>query len=419
MKIYVFMWGMVGFSSFGLQAVLLNLYLVHLRFDTASIGRFLAVAQICFGLAALPAGIIGARWGPRNGLLTGTALVGAGWALFVLAESMPANTLAAGLQAGLVLANMGQATMIVNGAPYLMCITEERNRFYYLSIQQAFQALLGLAGGFVAGSMPGALAAFTNTGRGDEAYYRSVLALIPVGFIFVFLSLLLARPVSLRVPNQRGMEVVLKPVGFPWAVFAIYPVIVYLAIVGDFASRNFFNLYLFDMGLNTRQIGTMFGFNQLAPFITALAIPGLLNRIGTGKAFSAGAILLGAVLLFLSVSTGLVGAAFGFFLMALTSTVLQATRSLFGQELVESRWRTFIASAGTVSMSLGSASSSILAGTIIPSLGFSSLFQIGAVLVCFSGILALVFLRIFGRSAVRERRVEPVPSGTVASDTNG
>jgi len=61
--------------------------------------------------------------------------------------------------------------------------------------------------------------------------------------------------------------------------------------------------------------------------------------------------------------------------------------------LVDPRWRTFIASAGTISMSLGSASSSILGGTIIPTLGFPSLFRISAVLVCLSGLIALIYLR--------------------------
>ncbi len=40
MKIYVFMGGMVGFAAFGLQAVLLNLYLVHLGFDTTFLVAF-------------------------------------------------------------------------------------------------------------------------------------------------------------------------------------------------------------------------------------------------------------------------------------------------------------------------------------------------------------------------------------------
>ena len=129
MTVYIFMWSMVGFSSFGLQSVLLNLYLVHLGFDAAGIGRLLAVAQICFGLAALPAGVIGARLGPRTGLMIGTGMVAAGWALFQLAEAQPGPGMGVVLQAGLVLASMGQATMIVNGAPYLMSITNNEDRF--------------------------------------------------------------------------------------------------------------------------------------------------------------------------------------------------------------------------------------------------------------------------------------------------
>jgi MFS family permease len=402
MKIYIFMWSMVGFSAFGLQAVLLNLYMVHLGFNEAGIGQLLAVAQLCFGLAALPAGVIGARLGPRTGLRIGTAMVAAGWTLFLLAESVPAGPdghwAAAFLQVGLAIANMGQATMIVNGAPYLMCITQDIDRFYYISFQQAIQALLGLVGSYIAGALPGILATAAGQGLSDVYYYRSVLWLIPVGFVGAFLSLLRARDVQLQVPTTSGSTLPVKLTRFPWHIFAFYMVIVYLAIVGDNGSRTFFNLYLKSMGLETSQIGAMFGFNQLAPFITALSIPAVLRRLGTGKTFSTGAILLGAVLLFLSFSSGLTAAGIGFFLMALMSTALQATRSLFGQELVESRWRTFIASSGTISMALGSASSSILGGYIIPTLGFPSLFRSGAVLVCLSGLLTLTYLGFTARS---------------------
>ena len=305
MMIYIFMWSMVGFSSFGLQAVLLNLYMLHLGFDAANIGRFLAVAQICFGFAALPAGLIGARLGPRTGLLISTVMVAGGWSLFLCAEGLPGGWMAIVLQVGLAVANMGQATMIVNGAPYLMCITQDADRFYYLSFQQAVQALLGLVGGFVAGSLPGILAGMAQDGRADVAFYRSVLWLMPLGFVFAFFALLRARPVQLQVPISAGEEPPLKPARFPWAVFAAYALVVYLAIVGDYGGRTFFNIFLNNLGLDTQQIGAMYGFNQIAPFITALSIPMILKRFGTGKTFSYSAVLLSGVLLFLSLTNGL------------------------------------------------------------------------------------------------------------------
>lgn len=403
MKIYIFMWSMVGFSTFGLQAVLLNLYMLHLGFDAAGIGRFLAVAQICFGLAALPAGMVGARFGLRTGLQIGTALVATGWTLFLLAEGLPAEWSGVILQVGLATAYMGQATMIVNGAPYLMHITEDDNRVYYLSFQQAIQAVLGLTGGLVAGALPGLLAAAAGDGRGDVDFYRSVLGLMPVGFVLAFLSLLRARPGHLQGANPGGSLTAAKAAPFPRQFFAVYALVVYLAIMGDFGARAFFNIYLHDMGLDTRQIGSLFGFNQLAPLITALLIPTILHRMGTGKTFSTGAILLAGVLLFLSLVSGLAGATFGFFLMALMSTVMQATRSLFGQELVAARWRTFIGSIGTISMALGAASSSLLGGSIIPTLGFPSLFRICAVLLCLSGLITLAYL---GLTAEKKRIAE-------------
>jgi MFS family permease len=386
------------------------LYLVHLGFDAAGIGRLLAVAQICFGLAALPAGVIGARLGPRTGLIAATVLAAAGWVLFLLAESMPADWLNIGLYAGLAVYFTGTAAMVVNGSPYLMSITDDFNRFYYLSFQQAIQALLGLIGGFMAGWLPGLLAASAGDGRIDADFYRSVLWLIPAGFILACFFLMRARQTYLHVSAHAGADAAGRSARLPLGVFAVYMLIVYLTILGDNGSRTFFNLYLDDMGLDTRQIGLMYGFNQLAPILTALAIPAVLRRMGTGKTYGTGALLLAVVLLFLSFSSGLAGATIGFFLMALMSTVIQATRSLFGQELVEARWRTFIASTGTISMSLGSASSAILGGYIIPNLGFPSLFLTSAVLLCLSGLLTIAYLK--SHAFIKGQQIQEIRSTT-------
>ena len=265
MMIYIFMWSMVGFSTFGLQAVLLNLYMVHLGFDAAGIGRFLAVAQVSFGFAALPAGMMGARFGPRTGLLAGTVLVAAGWSLFLLAEGLPAAWVSASLQVGLAIAYMGQATMIVNGAPYLMSITEDDDRFYYLSFQQAIQALLGLIGGFVAGAMPGFWLLWR--GRPGCSGLLPQHALVDPGRVCPGFPGTAARaPGAASDPSRDGLKQSWPDrLAFRGLVFAVYPLVVYLAIVGDFGGRTFFNIFLYDLGLDTQQIGVMFGLTRSRP----------------------------------------------------------------------------------------------------------------------------------------------------------
>lgn len=400
MRIYIFIWAMLSFSMQGLQAVLLNLYLTHLGYDTATIGRFLAFPQVVFGLMALPAGMLGARLGPRAGLLTGTSALAIGWSVFLLSTNLPPEWMNTGMTIGLCIAYTGHAHMIVNGAPYFMCITKnDDSRVHYLSLQQAFQALLALVGGMVAGALPGFLVSFNGGQKSDADFYGTVLWLIPTAYVVASLALLHARRVRVQTPAS-GEETQSQP--FPWKSFIFYPVVVFLVIVGDTGARTFYNLYLVELGLSTGQIGTLYGITQLAPFITALMITAVIQRIGISKTFSTGALLLSVFILFPTISASPAVASIGLGFLALMSTVMNATRSLFGQELVEGRWRTFIAAAGTISMASGTACSSMIGGSIIAAQGYHSLFRLSAGLALVAGVISFTYLYLTGRAAKKQ-----------------
>src|SRR3954470_17998919 len=81
---------LVGFAiDGGIYAVLLNLLLVRLGYGTEQIGLINAAGTLTFGLACLPAGVIGARWGSRQIMLLGLGLVAAGSLLLPLADMLP------------------------------------------------------------------------------------------------------------------------------------------------------------------------------------------------------------------------------------------------------------------------------------------------------------------------------------------
>src|SRR5437763_6343971 len=65
-----------GFTYFGVQAVLFNLYLLRLGFEPQFIGLLIGSGQLVFALAALPSGELGRRVGVRGAFAAGMVLLG-------------------------------------------------------------------------------------------------------------------------------------------------------------------------------------------------------------------------------------------------------------------------------------------------------------------------------------------------------
>src|SRR5688572_907893 len=114
--------------SFGLVAVLQNLFLLRLGFDARFIGLMLGVGQIVWAATALPAAMLSNRLGLRNGILLGMGFFGLGLTLMLLVEGQPESIWRLWLMGSQSVMNLGVAFISVNVAPYLMVVTGERER---------------------------------------------------------------------------------------------------------------------------------------------------------------------------------------------------------------------------------------------------------------------------------------------------
>ena len=106
-RLFLLAWALVAFAYFGIQGVLLNLYLLRLGFDTQFIGSLIASGQIVWALAALPAGMVGQRIGLRGALITGSILNMFGNGFLLMVEWLPSNALVAGLYFAWIMAWLG------------------------------------------------------------------------------------------------------------------------------------------------------------------------------------------------------------------------------------------------------------------------------------------------------------------------
>src|SRR5437870_10570516 len=83
-RLWLLTWALAAFGYFGLQGVLLNLYLLRLGFGPEFIGLLLGSGQLMWAIAAIPAGAVGRRIGLRTALLSGIVLLGVAFALRLL-----------------------------------------------------------------------------------------------------------------------------------------------------------------------------------------------------------------------------------------------------------------------------------------------------------------------------------------------
>jgi MFS family permease len=374
---FLVVWSMIGFAYFGIIGVVLNLYLVRLGYGPEFIGRLHASGQLAWAIFALPAGLIGRKWGIKQALIAATVVNAAGTIVMIAAESLPADLLSAGLTAGWLLTWIGAALITVNGAPYLMAVITPENRGYGFSAQQAAMGAATFAGSLLAGATPGWIAAQFGLSLDQAAPYRYTLMLAPLAYLAA--ALVFARADAVQAPDRPTEQ---KAGGvIPVRIFIFFGLMVFIQSLAEGIIRPFYNLYL-DTALNVpvAQIGATLGFSSLLLVLVSLATPAVLSRWGISGAmklamlgFTLFAVLLAAVpqwplaaLIFLGIGSML--------------TILATARGIYSQEIVKPYWRTTSSAIATIGMALGWSAATWTGGQLIISIGFQNMFLTGAVI---------------------------------------
>jgi MFS family permease len=393
--LYMLIWSTIGFAYFGIIGVVLNLYLVRLDYGPEFIGRLHATGQLIWAIFALPAGLLGRKWGIKEAMVAGMLVLAAGTMLMVAAESLPAVLVTAGLVSGWLLTWIGAAFLTVNGAPYLMALTSAENRGYGFSAQQAVMGAATFVGSLLAGAMPGWIAAQLGVTLEHAAPYRFTLMLAPLAYLAAAFAFSKAQPVRAAVQTEQHKAGRAMPV----QIFIFFGLLTFVQSLGEGIIRPFFNMYL-DTSLNVpvAQIGTALGFSSLLLVLVSLATPAVLSRWGTGGAmgltmlgFTLFAVLLAAVPMWpLS--------ALMFFGVASMLTIMATARGIYGQEIVRPYWRTTSSAIGTIGMAMGWAVATWAGGQMIPSIGFQNMFLTGAV-IGLAGAALMLAQRWFLRPA--------------------
>ena len=388
-RLFLTAWALIAFAYFGIQGVLFNLYLLRLGFDTQFIGSLIASGQIVWALTALPAGTIGRRFGLRTALIIGSTISALAIGFLLIVEWFPKDAWGTWLYFAWMLTWLGAALLTVNSIPFLLNVstTEERNHAF--AAQGAVVALLGFVGSLVAGFLPGVFSVWSGYSLEQPAPYWYPLWLVPLAHLLCIVVWAGAQPVKL-VKDSGSVESTPVPLG----LFVFLGFIVFLQTAGEGSVRAFFNVYL-DKALQmpTTQIGVIFGVGQLLPVFMSLVTPNLLARWGVPRVLAVTSVGAGLVSLPLALFQHWIPATFGFVGLMSMLAINAPTRSIFSQEIVLPRWRTTTSAIATVGIGLGWASTALVGGYLIPRVGFSGLFWIGALLAFVAAILLWGFIR--------------------------
>ncbi len=118
-----------------------------------------------WGVAALPAAVVGSRFGLRNTIILGIAVFGCGIALTLTVERMPQAQWQAWLLGSQVVTNIGIALATVNAPPYMMAVSGDYERPHAFAFLAALNPLAAFLGSVMAGVLPGFLAALRRLRR--------------------------------------------------------------------------------------------------------------------------------------------------------------------------------------------------------------------------------------------------------------
>ena len=380
-----------GFSRFGIQMLLLNLYLLRLGYGPEFIGLFTAVSTFAYTLFCLPAGALGTRWGSRRMLITGAGMMMAGSLLLPLAEMTPPAWRAAWLMATSVLARLGLALYHVNGAPFLMGITGSEERVHAFSVEAGLGLLTGFAGSLVGGLLPGLFAAATSLPLEDPAPYRYPLLISGLLVIPAVLALLSTH----ESHAERASERVARSTRPPYGLLALVAAVIFLRTAGEGPLRTFFNVYLDDaLHTPTALIGSVTAAIQLLSGLAALAAPLVVARWDNRRIIILGALGTALSLLPVALIPHWKAAGLGTLGLSVLSWISLIPLRIYTQEIVSSGWQPAMSGVLNMADGLSVAAMSLGGGYIISAVGYPALFLLGAALTASSALVFWAYFRV-------------------------
>ena len=375
----------------GVYTVLFNLYLLRLGYGPEFVGLVNGTGMLLFAFFCLPAGTLSGRLGNRRMMIAGLSLLLLGCGLLPFAELRTESWQAAWLLVTWCAAFIGFAMYFANTAPFVMKVTQQNERSHVFSVQAAVWSLAGFVGSLVGGFLPGVCARYLDVSLDQAAPYRYSLLLASLLLIPTVLAIAATRephaqPITERQTQRRTS---------PFRLITFLTLVRLLVVTGVGTLFIFFNVYM-DAGLqiSTVHIGVLSAVGRLLSIPTALIVPLLTRRWGTGRTAAWASLGTAISMLPLILIPHWSAAGLGFIgVLALTS-IRYPTFLVYTMEVVSPARRGTMSGAGEMASGLSFSAMALVGGYIIESLGYRSLFLTGAILTVVGTLSFLIHLRL-------------------------
>jgi MFS family permease len=393
----------IGAAFIGVSSLILNLYLASLKFDSVFIGNLNGIGLLAFTLAALPAGMLGSRFGVRRVAVIGMFFTAFAKALFLFSVFLPESFWQVVMTITAALAFGGGAAGMVNMNTYLMQVASPQQRQPAFTFSATFMALGAMLGNLAGGFLPGLI---LNLGHGavrDATAYGWVLWLVAAGYAGAGIALWLTAPAqqgSHEAPEEQHAGEPVRENGSV-GVLLFLGMLFLIQIFSEASFSTFMTLFQSqDLFVPLAVIGSI---NAAYNPVIVLAAPLmllLLKRFGAGRTLVHGAMVM-TVCALLAAFFHLPAVVFpAAFFSSLIMNFNSAARNLFGQEAVAPRLRPFASAITSISWSLGSAIAALAGGRLIAGAGYSALFVVSAVAALVSILVYAIYEKVNARRAV-------------------
>ena len=396
------------FVADGLVSVLLNLYLLRLDYGTEFIGLVNAVGLLTFGLASLPAGILGSRMSTTGLMKFGAFLCTAGGLMLPMAEWLPPGWREVGLVFSPALMFGGFAFFFVNGAPFLINVVDDAYKHHAFALKAAHWSLAGFFGSLAAGILPGIIASQNGWTLADPQPFRFTFALATVVLALAAVLSLRLRPLPPKptpAPHETAPD--RNGIGKGWAqsilmLIVIMTVIRLFQVAGSATAMVYFNVYMDQqLAVSTALIGAMAAIGRLTGVPTALITPALVQRWGNIRVVIGSSLVATLCLIPMALVEHWLAASFGYIGAISMMSVRYTAFIVYILDLVPRSWQALMAGMGEGAAGLSFAMMALGGGFILAAFAFRDLFLLGA-LFSFIGT-ALFWLYVF----ISKRKLKP------------
>lgn len=380
----------------GINTVLFNLYILRLGFGPDTVGLINGVATLFWAAGSLLAGWLGTVWGVRKTALAGLLLTLVGAVMVPAAGSVPFAQRVAWLALCALIGYIGLSLYFVNALPYLLQVSDVKNRVNIFAAAAAVSTTAMVGGGLAGGVLPGWFASVLGVTMDSAEPYGWTLGLVPLFVVAAVLVFMQTRDPA----GPAEKDAVVAEAGSGSALVAMYGVIALLGFVRFLqvaalgGGLTFFNVYLdTELAVPTFWVGVALAGARLAGVPAALLGPAISQRLGLGKTVVVASVLAALAVLPLALVRTPLAASAGLIGLIVFSNIRYPAFNIYMLEVVPAKLRPMMSGVNEMAAGLSFAVVALVGGIVIVRHGYPVMFLAGGAVTLLSAFAFAVFLR--------------------------